>query len=206
MKLKVNIKKKGAIISLSVVIVGLLVDFFTKLAVMKNMTVGQSIPLIEDALHLTFITNKGAAFGSFSESRWVFMSISSLLIIGLVALILFWRDANALFYVAASLVLSGGIGNMIDRIAYGYVVDFIDFCAFDFWKWIFNGADSFVCVGAGLLILWYILEEVKNAKRKAQNAVDTIKEEGKEVIKEAIIEADEEISRKERENSDGTDN
>ena len=168
MKLKLGITKKGAIISLSVVIAGLLVDFFTKLAVMKNMTVGQSIPLIEDVLHLTFITNKGAAFGSFSDSRWVFMSISSLLIVGLVALILFWREANALFYVSASLVLAGGIGNMIDRIAYGYVVDFIDFCAFDFWKWIFNGADSFVCVGAGLLILWYILEEVKNAKKKSK--------------------------------------
>ena len=167
MKLKLNVSKKGAIISLSVVILGVLVDFLTKIAVMKNMAVGQSIPLIEDVLHLTYITNKGAAFGSFSDKRWVFMSVSALLIVVLVAIILLWKNGNALFYIATSLILAGGIGNMIDRIAYGYVVDFIDFCAFPkLWQWIFNGADSFVCVGAGMLMLWYILEEVKNTKKE----------------------------------------
>ncbi len=165
--IKPNITKRGAIISLSVLIGGLLADFFTKLAVMKNMQIGQSIPLIEDVLHITYIKNYGAAFGSFADSRWVFMVMSTLLIIGLCVLILFWKDAGALFYAATSLILTGGIGNMIDRIFYGYVVDFIDFCAFPkLWKWIFNGADSFVCVGAGLLILWYILQEVQNAKAK----------------------------------------
>ena len=167
MKLKLGITKKGAIISLLVVIVGVLGDLLTKLAVVTNMEIGQSVPLIKDVLHLTYITNKGAAFGSFSEHRWVFMVASALLIVGLVVLILLWDKANVLFYVSTSLVLAGGIGNMIDRIAYGYVVDFIDFCAFpSLWKWIFNGADSFVCVGSGLLILWYIIEEVKNAKKK----------------------------------------
>ena len=174
MKLKLNITKKGAIVSLITVIAGVLVDFFTKLAVMKNMALGQSIPLIEDVLHLTFITNKGAAFGSFSDQRWVFMTMSTLLILVLIAIILLWDKANALFYTSTSLILAGGIGNMIDRIAYGYVVDFIDFCAFpNLWQWIFNGADSFVCVGAGMLVLWYILEEVKNAKKKkASEKVD----------------------------------
>ncbi len=203
MKLKLGITKKGAIISLAIVTLGLLADFFTKLAVMKNMEIGQSNPLIENVLHITYITNKGAAFGSFSEHRWVFMVVSSLLILGLVALILFWDKASAMFYVATSLILTGGIGNMIDRIAYGYVVDFIDFCAFpSLWKWIFNGADSFVCVGAGLLILWYILEEVKNYRRKANAAVNAFKEEAKEVIKEAIIEADKEISKKSKQDEE----
>ena len=197
MKLKLNITKKGAIISLSVVIAGVLIDFFTKLAVMKNMALGQSIPLIEDVLHLTFITNKGAAFGSFSDKRWVFMTISTLLIIVLIAIILLWDNANALFYTSTSLILAGGIGNMIDRIAYGYVVDFIDFCAFpNLWQWIFNGADSFVCVGAGMLLLWYILEEVKNYKKAKAQAIEKLKEEAKAVVKEAIIEAEEEKSKK----------
>jgi len=167
MKLKINITKKGAIISLSVLIATLLIDFFTKLAVMKNMEIGQTVPLIKDVLHLTYITNDGAAFGSFSEHRWVFMSLSMLLIIFLVALILIWEDGDALFYTAAAMVLGGGIGNMIDRIAYGEVIDFIDFRAFPkLWQWIFNGADSFVCVGAGLLILWYIMAEVRNYKKQ----------------------------------------
>jgi signal peptidase II len=197
MKLKLNVSKKGAIISLSVVILGVLVDFLTKIAVMKNMAVGQSIPLIEDVLHLTYITNKGAAFGSFSDKRWVFMSVSTLLIVVLVAIILLWKNGNALFYTATSLILAGGIGNMIDRIAYGYVVDFIDFCAFPkLWQWIFNGADSFVCVGAGMLMLWYILEEIKNYKKSKEEAIENLKNEAKAVIKEAIIEAEEEKSKK----------
>ena len=166
MKLKVNITKKGAIISLSVVIATVLVDLFTKLAVMKNMELGESIPLIKGVLHLTYITNDGAAFGSFSDARWVFMSVSLLLIAVITVLLLIWDDADPFFYTSLSLVLGGGIGNMIDRIAYGEVIDFIDFCAFPkLWKWIFNGADSFVCVGAGMLILWYILAEVRAYKK-----------------------------------------
>ena len=116
---------------------------------------------------------KGAAFGSMADARWLFMSVSVLLIVFLVGFILFFDEGDPLFYTAASLVLGGGIGNMIDRTAYGYVVDFIDFCAFpSLWKWIFNGADSFVCVGAGLLILWFILTEVKSAKRERAEKED----------------------------------
>lgn len=172
MKLKINIKRKGAIISLSVLIVTVLADQLTKLAVMRYMEVGQSIPLIKDVLHLTYILNRGAAFGSMSDARWLFMTVSALLIVFLCGLIIVWEDGNALFYTAAAMMMGGGIGNMIDRVAYGYVVDFIDFCAFpSLWKWIFNGADSFVCLGAGMFVLWYILAEIRNYKKeKAENA------------------------------------
>ena len=157
MKLKINIKKKGAIIAICVVVATVLIDFITKVIVMNNMEINDSIPLIKDVLHITYITNKGAAFGSLTDARWLFMLVSTLLIVFLIFLLLVWEDGNELFYVAVSMVLGGGIGNMIDRIFYGEVVDFIDFCAFpDLWRWIFNGADSFVCVGAGMLILWYI--------------------------------------------------
>ena len=172
MKLKINIKRKGAIISLSVLIVTVLADQLTKLAVMRYMEVGQSIPLIKDVLHLTYILNRGAAFGSMSDARWLFMTVSVLLILFLCGLILVWEDGDAIFYTAAAMMMGGGIGNMIDRVAYGYVVDFIDFCAFpSLWKWIFNGADSFVCIGAGMFVLWYILAEIRNYKKeKAENA------------------------------------
>ena len=65
-----------------------------------------------------------------------------------------------------AMIISGGIGNMIDRIALGYVVDFIDFTLIDFA--VFNGADSFVCVGAGLLILALILDIVKEQKAEKE--------------------------------------
>ena len=63
---------------------------------------------------------------------------------------------NKLYSISLAIIISGGIGNMIDRVALGYVVDFIDFCLIDFA--VFNGADSFVCVGAGMLILALILD------------------------------------------------
>jgi signal peptidase II len=67
--------------------------------------------------------------------------------------------------VALALVVGGGIGNMIDRVVLGFVVDFIDFCLFDFWVWVFNIADAAVCVGAALFVLDMILEIVRDAKK-----------------------------------------
>ena len=164
-KIKISIDKKGAIIALSVTLFTVLADYFSKIAVMENMELGESIPIIKNVFHLTYITNPGAAFGSLSGARWVFMTASVLMIAALTALLLFWDDKSTLFYVSTSMILGGGIGNMIDRIFYGEVVDFLDFCAFpDIWSWIFNLADSFVCVGVGLLMLYYILSEVKHYK------------------------------------------
>ncbi|MBQ3160446.1 MAG: signal peptidase II [Clostridia bacterium] len=71
------------------------------------------------------------------------------------------------------MVLGGGIGNMIDRIFYGEVVDFLDFCAFpELWSWIFNLADSFVCVGVGLLIIYYVLSEIKHYKAEKEKKTE----------------------------------
>ncbi len=167
-KIKISIDKKGAIIALSVTLFTVFADYFSKISVMKNMELRESIPIIKNVFHITYITNPGAAFGSFSDARWVFMTASAIMIAALVALLLFWDDKSTLFYVSTSMVLGGGIGNMIDRIFYGEVVDFLDFCAFpELWSWIFNLADSFVCVGVGLLLLYYILSEVKH--QKAEN-------------------------------------
>ena len=72
--------------------------------------------------------------------------------------------------VGIAVIIGGGIGNMIDRVAYGFVVDMIDFCPFDFWIWIFNVADACVCVGAGVVILSIVLDIVKEVKaRKNEN-------------------------------------
>lgn len=173
--------RKGGIISLSVIIATVVIDFITKQLVMSNMQIYDSIPLIKNVLHLTYITNDGAAFGSFSEHRWVFMTMSTVMILFMAALLFLWTDRDPLFTVAISMVLGGGIGNMIDRIAYGTVIDFIDFCAFpNLWMWIFNGADAFVCIGVGLFVLYYIRSEIRAAKSKKA-------EEAKEEEKENVI-------------------
>jgi signal peptidase II len=152
-----------------VVLFTVLSDYFSKIAVMENMSLSDSIPIIKGVFHLTYITNPGAAFGSLSDARWLFMTASALLILFLTALLLLWDDKSTLFYVSTSMVLGGGIGNMIDRIFYGEVVDFLDFCAFpELWSWIFNLADSYVCVGVGLLMIYYITSEIKHAREEKE--------------------------------------
>ena len=93
------------------------------------------------------------------------MSVSTVTILALVFLLYSgYVRANKFYTVSLSLIISGGIGNMIDRFFLGYVIDFIDFRLIDFA--IFNGADSFVCVGAGLLIFALIHDVIKEAKNQ----------------------------------------
>ena len=135
---------------------GILLDQLTKLlSTVYLMPVG-SVPIIKDVLHLTYVRNPGAAFGMLADHRWVFMVISSLAIAGMLIFLYSGMAQNKLYSISLAIIISGGIGNMIDRVALGYVVDFIDFCLIDFA--VFNGADSFVCVGAGMLILALILD------------------------------------------------
>ena len=179
LKKYIKISGKHALLCALIAVSTVIIDLVSKRIVMKNMYEGESVPLIRGILNLTFITNDGAAFGSFSNHRWVFMLLSSVLLAVTVVLVLVWDQRSRLFYVGASLVFGGGIGNMIDRIAYGTVVDFIDFCAFPkLWKWIFNFADSFVCVGCGILILYYLIVELGDARR--MKTVDCEKEKSPE--------------------------
>ena len=159
-------KKKTLIILISVIVGGILLDFLTKLLVVGLMSLGQSVTLIPGVLKLTYIRNYGAAFGMLSQHRWVFMVISTVAIIGIGIYLFGYCKERMLLKVGLAMIISGGLGNMIDRVFYGYVVDMINFCLFPFWKWIFNVADAFVCVGAGLVILAIVLDMIKEVKGK----------------------------------------
>ena len=159
-------------IYIATVVISVILDQITKYAVVVNMTEGQSIPIIENVLHLTYITNDGAAMGMMDDYRWVFMTVSTVALIGIsVWICVCHKKISKLSGIAFSMVVGGGIGNMIDRIfngevfGNGVVIDFIDFCAFpEIWKWIFNVADALVCVGVGLVVLDIILEEIGRYK------------------------------------------
>lgn len=157
---------KRIIVLISVILGSIGIDQLTKLLVLKFMELYESIPLIENVLHITYIQNRGAAFGMLAENRWIFMVLSSVAIVGIgVYLFRFCRE-RMLLQMGLALILGGGVGNMIDRIAYGYVVDMIDFCPFDFWVWIFNVADACVCVGAGIVLLSLALDIIGEIKQK----------------------------------------
>lgn len=155
------------------------IDQVTKLMAARMLTSGVSVDVIPGILRFTYVENEGAAFGMFSEHRWVFMVISTVAILALLVYLWKFRPDSALACTAISMIIAGGIGNMIDRVLLGYVVDFFDFCAFpEIWPWVFNFADVCVCVGGALLMLWLIVSAVREARAdKAAKQTQEIKED-----------------------------
>lgn len=129
----------------------------------------RSFPLIPDVLHLTYVENRGAAFGMLSEHRWVFMILS---VVGIAAILLFTakeKPTSRWIQTAVGLVAGGGIANMIDRVRLGYVVDFIDCRFIDFY--VFNVADSCVTVGCAIYFVVVLVGEIRaDRKKKAEAA------------------------------------
>ncbi|MCM2680604.1 signal peptidase II [Echinimonas agarilytica] len=138
-----------------VAIISLILDQVTKLLVIDQMDLYQSIEVLP-FFNLTYVHNEGAAFSFLSDAggwqRWFFTAIA----IGVSGMLLYWLRKNnatqALQNLAFTLILGGALGNVIDRAAYGYVIDFIDvYVGASHWP-AFNIADSAICVGAVLLI------------------------------------------------------
>ena len=148
------------ILCLVIAAVAIFLDQITKLLVVQNISEGASVEGIRGVFRLTYIENKGAAFGILAEHRWIFMILS---VIAIAAILFYlWREKPRSILVCLSLgmILGGGIGNMIDRIRFDYVVDFISFVLIHFP--IFNVADCYVTVAAFCLIglvMWYYNDE-----------------------------------------------
>ena len=143
-------KKYAVIISIGFFIV--FSDQLTKFLIKQNLQLNQSIPVIKNILHLTYITNTGSAFGLFKGFNWFFILFSLVVIIVIFYFINQIKNNEKMMRISVSLVLGCTIGNLIDRIAYGAVIDFIDF---RIWP-VFNIADSAVTIGIIILIvlLW----------------------------------------------------
>lgn len=169
-----------------VIAAAVVVDQVSKILVIKYLKDIVSVELIPGVFRFTYVENRGAAFGMLSDNRWVFMIISTLAIGALIVYLWKFRPDSRLACLALSMIAGGGIGNMIDRVALGYVVDFIDFCAFpSLWMWVFNIADAFVCVGAGLLILWLIISMVQESReQKIKRMVSLYEDEPQEEQKD----------------------
>ncbi len=152
------------ILYLGIISAGIVLDQLTKLLAVRFLLPIDTCPIINDVLHLTYAENRGAAFGILADNRWVFLIISTVAILAMAFYLFSGLSEGRLWGISLAMIISGGIGNMIDRVALGYVVDFIDFRLINFA--IFNGADSFVCVGAGLLMLSLVLDMIKERKRE----------------------------------------
>ena len=129
-------------------------DRVTKIAVVSNMSYGQSIKILPDIFHFTFVLNNGTAFGLFKGANAALAALSILAIALIIFYVLKTRMMSLANSLALGLILGGAVGNLFDRMKFGRVIDFIDFRV---WP-VFNIADSAITIGTCLLA-WSILRQ-----------------------------------------------
>ena len=149
------------------------IDRYTKWLVEQKMALHQSISVIKigdrEVLNLSYYLNDGAAFSKFEGKTTMLIIVTSIIIITLIALVIMKKVKRPSYIVAISLIVGGGIGNLIDRIFNeGMVVDFIDFRLIQFA--IFNFADIAAVCGAGLIMLLALIDEIKSRREKREAA------------------------------------
>ncbi|MBQ8000487.1 MAG: signal peptidase II [Ruminococcus sp.] len=151
------------IIAIIVAVLMVVIDQVSKFLVVQNMELGESVTIIPGLLDFTYTHNDGMAFGIGSESfRWVFIVVT-LVVCGLLIFMTTKDDFKSkVFYAAVALIVGGGIGNLIDRIFNGYVVDFL---ALSFFPPVCNFADYCVTAGTILLIVFIVFYYGKNKKQ-----------------------------------------
>jgi|TARA_Y100000034_G_C6754665_1_gene335700 signal peptidase II len=144
-------KNKYMVVFLAALII-VLIDQIAKFLIKTNFQLNQNLPIVKNFFHLRYIHNFGAGFGILQQQTWILIFIS----ITVIGVIFYYldriSDKEILPQIFVGFVLGGTIGNLIDRIAYGFVIDFLDFRV---WP-IFNFADSFVTIGViGVIVyLW----------------------------------------------------
>lgn len=147
-----NPSRQNIIISLLTVIAIVFFDRATKIFFSDTLSLGESIPVVRNVLHFTLVHNTGIAFGLFKNQGIVFIIIPIIAVV-LIAFNIYYHRNNTevsrMYMIGFSLILAGAIGNLVDRITFGYVIDFIDFRV---WP-VFNIADSAISVGTVLILI-----------------------------------------------------
>lgn len=160
------------IIAAVVAVLSFAADRLSKAYIVNNMALGESAELLPGLFNLYFVHNSGGAWGILAGYTWVLLTLTAvIMIIGITVLICKGLKNPWLFW-SISLILSGGLGNMYDRIFNaGRVVDFIQF---DFWQTfpIFNIADCAIVVGCGILIFYFVLDAVRSSSKSTKESHD----------------------------------
>ncbi len=150
-----------------IIITIILVDQHTKYLANTNLAAIRTYPIIQDIFHFTYVRNYGAAFGILQNQKWFFIILTSIIMIGIVYyMIRYARHAKyrRLIMLSLAMVLGGAVGNLIDRIRFGYVVDFFDFTLINYP--VFNVADIFIVAGT-ILLSYYLLFKYEEKKDEA---------------------------------------
>ena len=164
-----------------IIAVSVILDQFTKYIALTNLKPIGSHPFIPKLLEFRFTLNEGIAWGMLAGKKWIFIPVS-ILAIGIVIYIIirYRKQISPLLCISLAMIAGGGIGNQIDRIVSGSVVDFLNFLFMDFP--IFNVADCFVCVGCILAIFSVLVfdrsilfDDTNAEKKKSEKSKDESK-------------------------------
>ena len=154
---------------LGIIVAIIALDQWSKWAIKTSFNLYQSKPVIQDLLHFTYVTNDGMAFGlSFPGGKHILLVMTILLTGFIIGFLWKEREGHPLVKYGLALILSGAVGNLIDRLLYGKVVDFLDLMIGDFHWYIFNVADSSVTIGMVLFIMHSIIYESSHLKNESK--------------------------------------
>ena len=173
-------------IALATALVLIVLDQLIKIIVDANMMVSQSIPVIQDVLHFTYVQNEGAAFGIFQGQRWILVGVTSVVILGGIYLLAAKKLKSNFLIWTVALVSAGGVRNLIDRIFRHFVIDYIEVRLINFA--VFNFADCCVVIGTIMIVCYLLFSELWE-KKKIKSADETsVPENRSEDIPEESIE------------------
>lgn len=153
-------------ISLIVGAVLVIIDQIIKYFVSAYLQPVGSVSVIDNLFSLTYVENKGVAFGMFSDMRWIFVALTSVLLAIIIFYMLKKRPKGKFFYICAALIIGGGLGNLIDRIFYGYVIDYL---SLSFFPPVCNFADYCITAGTIMLVIYLLFfSDVLDSSKKAK--------------------------------------
>lgn len=159
---------KKHISCLIMIVMIIIFDRVTKYFAVKNLYGGDIVNFIPGVVRFRYAENTGMAFSMLSGARWIFILVTVVVCVGVLYYMLSNRCKSLWLYWSLGVVVSGGIGNLVDRIMQGYVVDFIEPTFVDFA--VFNIADCAVTCGAVSLVIYLVFDIIKDAKKSKEQS------------------------------------
>lgn len=157
-------KNRMPFVALLIAAVIVLADQIIKFFVLNELKPIGTVKVIDGVFNLTYVENRGVAFGIFQDMRWVFVAVTCILLFLIIFYMFKKRPKGKLFYICAGMIIGGGVGNLIDRLVHGYVVDYL---AVSFFPPVCNFADYCITIGVFILVIYVIFfSDLLNSKEK----------------------------------------
>ena len=159
-------KRRGPIVCALIAALLLLADQFSKILITTLYALHESTPVIPDIFSITYVRNRGAAWGMFAGHGWFLLVVAVLAVAAILRFYRYLTEGYAEREIALFMILSGVAGNSIDRLWRGEVIDFLDFHYRTVWHYpVFNIADIAICTGVGLFVLSGLLRSDREKKK-----------------------------------------